>query len=41
VAALWCMGLVFFHEMCDLIVGFEHHIFGGDTTPVGFAKNSE
>ena len=37
VAALWCIGLVLFHEVCDLVVGFEHFILGVDTTPVGLA----
>lgn len=33
--ALWCAGLVAFHEACDLVVGFPHHIMGTDTAAVG------
>ena len=36
VVALWCVGLVLFHELCDLIVGFQHNVFGHDTASVGF-----
>ncbi len=33
--ALWCGILVVFHEVCDLIVGFEHYIFGQGTPAIG------
>lgn len=36
VVSLWCVGLIFFHEICDLVVGFQHYIIG-DTGAVGFA----
>ncbi|GLS90108.1 hypothetical protein GCM10007916_11750 [Psychromonas marina] len=40
VVALWCVGLIVFHELCDFIVGFEHFVFGTDTAPIGFALYS-
>ncbi|WP_432665775.1 hypothetical protein R9X47_05725 [Wukongibacter baidiensis] len=34
--ALWSLGLVVFHEICDLFSGFSHNIFGTDTMSIGF-----
>jgi hypothetical protein len=34
-AAWWCMGLVLFHEACDLVVGFEHHVWREGSPAVG------
>lgn len=33
--AMWCAGLVLFHEACDLVVGFPHHVMGPATSQVG------
>lgn len=30
------MGLVLFHEVCDLLSGFAHHVSGPDTPRLGF-----
>lgn len=35
--ALWCFGLIVFHELCDLIVGFKHNVMGINTTAIGFS----
>lgn len=35
--AIWTAGLVAFHEVCDLVSGFYHYLFGPDTTRVGLA----
>ena len=35
--ALWCGGLVFFHLLCDLVVGFPHYIMGPGTPVIGMA----
>ena len=37
IIALWCVGLIIFHEMCDLVVGFEHNFLGETTPLIGFA----
>ncbi|MFA8344044.1 MAG: hypothetical protein ACEPO8_13810 [Rhodothermaceae bacterium] len=34
--ALWCFGLVIFHEVCDLFSGFSHNLFGTHTHSFGF-----
>jgi hypothetical protein len=34
-AMVWCAALVVFHEACDLVAGFEHHILGPSTASVG------
>jgi len=36
VIALWCVGLVLFHEVCDLVVGFPHDVIPG-VGPIGMA----
>lgn len=36
VVALWCAALVVVHELSDLLVGFEHYVFGSDTAALGF-----
>lgn len=36
VIAVWCAGLVLFHEVCDLVVGFPHDVIPG-VGPVGMA----
>jgi hypothetical protein len=36
VIALWCVGLVAFHEVCDLIVGYPHYVVRG-VGPIGMA----
>jgi len=36
VVALWCAGLVVFHELCDLVVGYPHDVIRG-VGPVGLA----
>ena len=36
VIALWCVGLVAFHEVCDLIVGYPHEVVRG-VGPIGMA----
>ncbi|MHB2017616.1 MAG: hypothetical protein ACYCW6_11770 [Candidatus Xenobia bacterium] len=33
--ALWCGALVVLHFLCDLIVGYEHGLFGRDSSPIG------
>lgn len=33
--AWWCVALVLFHEACDLVVGFEHHVWQADSPSVG------
>ena len=33
--ALWCAALVLVHEVFDLVVGFEHFVFGKETPSVG------
>jgi hypothetical protein len=38
--ALWGGGLVLFHELCDLVSGFEHHLFGSDSQAFGLALYS-
>lgn len=35
ITSLWCAMLVILHEICDLVVGFEHYVLGADTTAVG------
>ncbi len=34
--ALWSAGLVAFHEVADLVVGFPHHVMGRGSAEVGF-----
>jgi len=36
VITLWCMGLVLFHEVCDLVVGYPHDVIKG-VGPIGMA----
>ena len=36
ITAWWCAGLVAFHEVLDLAVGFEHYVLGEGTPAVGF-----
>jgi hypothetical protein len=36
VVALWCAGLVVFHEVCDLVVGYPHDVIRG-IGPIGMA----
>lgn len=33
--ALWSAALILFHEICDLVVGFEHNVWGHGTQSVG------
>ncbi len=33
--ALWAAGLVAFHEACDLVAGFPHHVMGPGTLELG------
>lgn len=33
--ALWCAGLVVFHFLCDMLVGFKHHVMGLDSPAIG------
>jgi hypothetical protein len=35
--AIWSAILVAFHEVCDLVSGFHHYIYGPETTRVGLA----
>lgn len=35
--ALWCFALIVFHELCDLVVGFEHNITTADSPSVGMS----
>jgi hypothetical protein len=35
--AFWCGGLVVFHLLCDLVSGYQHHIWGPQTPAVGLA----
>ena len=36
VVARWCVGLVVFHEVCDLVVGYPHDVIRG-VGPIGMA----
>ncbi|MDF1665906.1 MAG: hypothetical protein P1V97_29385, partial [Planctomycetota bacterium] len=36
-AALWCGGLIAFHEILDLVVGFPHRLAGPETPEFGLA----
>ena len=33
--AMWCFALIIFHELCDLVVGFEHNVTGAHSPAVG------
>ncbi len=33
--SLWCFALIVFHELCDLVVGFEHNLTNADSLAVG------
>ncbi len=33
--ALWCAALVVVHVLCDYVVGFQHHLLGPGTLPIG------
>ena len=33
--SLWCFALIVFHELCDLVVGFEHNVSSADSAAVG------
>lgn len=35
VVGLWCAGLVVVHELCDLLVGYEHHWMGAGSGVAG------
>lgn len=35
VVSYWCAGLVIFHELCDLVSGYPHNVFGPESMPVG------
>lgn len=37
VVAFWCAGLILFHEICDLVVGFRHYLLGDNTAALGLA----
>jgi hypothetical protein len=34
-AALWCAGLIILHFQCDLLAGYEHHVFGAQSRSIG------
>lgn len=33
--SLWCLALIVFHELCDLVVGFQHNVSSADSAAVG------
>jgi len=35
IISLWCFALIVFHELCDLVVGFEHNVSSADSAAVG------
>lgn len=36
IVGIWCAGLVIVHWLCDLLVGFKHHIIGNTGIDLGF-----
>ncbi len=35
VVAFWCGALVIIHELCDMVTGYPHNVFGPETMEVG------